>query len=276
MSLDFNKLLKKSPVVLAPMAGVTSSSYRKFMEKYPIAFSYSEMVSDLGLVYKDQKTLELLNGRIKKPYGIQIFGSKKENLVKAIKIIESLNIKYDFIDLNCACPVPKVTKNGAGAMLLKDPVALGEIVKAMVLVSKKPITAKIRLGFYDDVLNFKEVIKALVASGVSLIAIHARSAKQLYSGTPRFELLQNLKEICPVPLLISGNMFSKEEAKTALELTKADGILVARGAVGNPDLVKEIFYLIKKHKNVDVPRTFKKQGKLATKFLKLLIKEKGE
>ena len=263
-------------VVLAPMAGYTSFAYRKFFEEFGISVAYTEMVSDMGLIYGNKETISYLP--IKKANvitGIQLFGSEPENIKKAAIIVKNIAKHYDFIDVNMACPVPKVTKTGAGSSLLKDPKKCGEIIKAIKEVYEGPVTAKIRLGWDDKSINFFEVIEELEKAGVAAIAIHARTKKDLYAGTPRFELLKDLRNKMQVPLIVSGNIFTLDDAINALEITKADAVMVARGGLGNPELAKEIDSYFKDGTRL-APPTFEKQKEYCLRLAKLFIEEKGE
>ena len=200
-------------VILAPMAGYTSFGYRKFMNQFGTCLCYSEMVSDMGLIYGNKETEEYVKFELDVvPTGVQLFGSEPENLAKALLIAESINPNIAFYDVNMACPVNKVTKTGAGSALLKDSKKCGEIIRALKRVTNKPVTAKIRLGWDEKSVNFLEVIDELEKAGVDLIAIHARTTKDLYMGEPRYHLLKDLRKKMHVPLAVSGNIFSVEDA----------------------------------------------------------------
>ena len=167
----------KSHVVLGPMAGITSQAYRLFLKPFGVGLSFTEMVSDCGLFYGNQNTFSYLpNKNSDRPVGIQLFGSKIENTQKAIEIIQKAGISYDFLDLNFGCPVPKVTKTGAGSAWLKKPQKLKEYVSQIVAFSSKPVTAKIRLGWNAKNINYLEVIENLEQAGVVAITIHARTS----------------------------------------------------------------------------------------------------
>lgn len=265
-----------SPVVLGPMAGITSQAYRLFMKSFGVGLSFTEMVSDCGLFYGNQNTFSYLpTYETDRPVGIQIFGSKLENAQKAIEIIQKANIPYDFIDLNFGCPVPKVTKTGAGSSWLKKPQKLEEYVSKIVTFSTKPVTAKIRLGWNDKTINFFNVVEHLEKAGVSAITIHGRTTEQMYAGTANWEALQGLKEKMKVPLIISGDIFTLEAAIEAMNITKADAIMVARGAVGNPHLVRQIATFFET--GVRLPNaTLQEQITYLRQFADLLIQEKGE
>ena len=264
-----------SKVVLAPMAGYTFTSYREFMNKFGIGLCYTEMVSVKGLIYDNQNTLKYIDFKKSDvPTGVQLFGSELEDFTKAVEICEKYNPNIDFYDVNMACPVPKVTKTGAGSSLLKDPQKCKEIILAIKKATNKPVTAKIRLGWDKDTINFQEVIKELEDAGVALIAIHARTAKDLYTGKPNYEILRDFRKNMRVPLVISGNIFSPEEAKNALEITGADAVMVARGGVGNPLLITNIT----KYLNGEeiIPLDIEKQIEYCLELAKKVIEEKGE
>lgn len=231
----------KGKVMLAPMAGITSSGYRKYMSLFGVDICVTEMVSDMGLIYGNEETKDYITfEKISCPTGVQLFGHDPESLKKAAEIALNSNPNIDFIDVNMGCPVPKVTKTGAGSSLLKNPKLCGEIIKALKEVTNKPITAKIRLGWDNEHINYLAVIKELEEAGVSLIGIHARTAKELYLGKPHYELIRDLRKIMHVPLAVSGNIYTLEDAINAINITGADLVMVARGGMGNPFLIKQI------------------------------------
>ncbi|MDY0177678.1 MAG: tRNA-dihydrouridine synthase family protein [Bacilli bacterium] len=276
MEYKIGKLKIKGPVMLAPMAGVTFCSYRNFMKKFGVDISVTEMISDCGLIYGNEQTIEYLKTtKEERPVGIQLFGSKVENLAKAIEIVAKTAQNYDFIDINLGCPVPKVTKTGAGSALLKNPQKLGEMMQKLVAASPVPVTAKIRLGIDDKHLNFLEVISELEKAGVSMIGIHARTTKQLYSGKPKWDLLAGLGKKMNVPLIVSGDIYTLDDAITAIELTSASGVMVARGGVGNPKLIAQIHEYYKSGKRLP-DATLKEQAEFALELAKEMIIEKGE
>ena len=263
-------------VILAPMAGYTSEGYRKFFEDFSIALSYTEMVSDMGLIYGNKETINYLPKNISKvPVGVQLFGSEPDNILKAAKIVKNLAKQVDFFDINMACPVPKVTKTGAGSALMKEPKKCGEIVRKLKEEFDIPVTAKIRLGWDDHSLNYMEVIEELEKAGVDMIAIHARSRKDLYHGLPRFELLKDLRSKMKVPLVISGNIFTLDDAINALEITGADAVMVARGGLGNPFLATQIDTYFRTGERLDDP-SYSEQKEYCLSLARLIIEEKGE
>ena len=263
-------------VVLAPMAGYTSFGYRSFFTEFGVALTYTEMVSDMGLIYGNKETISYLPMQKEDvPLGIQLFGSEPENLKKATEIVLEKTKLFDFIDVNMGCPVPKVTKTGAGSALLKDPKKCGDIIRAIKSVYDGPVTAKIRLGWDDKTINFMEVIKELEEAGVAMIAIHARTRKDLYSGEPRFDLIKDLRNKMHVPLVVSGNIFSLDDAIDALEVTKADAVMIARGGLGNPLLVHQINTYYQQDEKIGGP-VLEEQVDYCLRLARYLIEEKGE
>ena len=263
-------------VVLGPMAGYTSFGYRSFFAKFGVALTYTEMVSDMGIIYGNKETISYLPMEKEEvPVGIQLFGSDPENLKKATEIVMNTTKYFDFIDVNMGCPVPKVTKTGAGSALMKDPKRCGDIIRAIKSVYPGPVTAKIRLGWDDKSINYLEVIKELEDAGVSMIAIHARTKKELYSGTPHFDLLKDLRSKMKVPLVVSGNIFTVEDANKALELTGADAVMIARGGIGNPLLVHQI-NVYQNDKTVLEDASLEEQVDYCLDLARHLIEEKGE
>lgn len=265
-----------SRVVLAPMAGVTSLAYRKFMKPFGVGLSVSEMVSDCGLIYENKKTLDYIKtDEQERPVCIQLFGSNADNICKAIDIVLDNNPNIDIIDINLGCPVPKVTSTGAGSALLKDPIYLEKYMSQIVKHCPIPVTAKIRLGWNEQSINFEENIKALEKAGVSAIAIHVRTASQNYSGNARYELIKDLREKMHVPLIVSGDIYSLEAAINALNISKADAVMVARGGVGNPTLIKQISTYFEKG-IIEKNATLEENIEYLREFSNLLIEEKGE
>lgn len=266
----------KSKVVLAPMAGVTSLAYRDFMKPFGVGLSVTEMVSDCGLIYENKKTLDYIKtSEGDRPTAIQLFGNDAETIIKAMEIVEKENPNFDFFDINLGCPVPKVTKAGSGSALLKNPAKLKEMFAKICKNTAKPVTAKIRLGWSDDSINFLENIKALEEAGVAAIGIHARTTSQLYSGKARYELLKDLRNKMSVPLIVSGDIYSLDDAINALNITKADAVMVARGGVGNPTLVKQIdeYY----RSGTRLPNASLEENiEYLKQFADMLILEKGE
>ena len=265
----------KQKVVLAPMAGITSFGYRKFMSQFGPGLCVTEMVSDMGLIYGNAESKSFVEYQnLKMPTGVQLFGNSPENLAKSALICLDLNPNIEYFDINMACPVTKVFKTGAGSALLKDPKICGEIVKAVKEATHKPVTAKIRIGVDSKHINFLEVIEELTKAGVDMIAIHPRTTKEMYAGLPHWDLLKDLRKKMSVPLVVSGNIFSVEDAVKALEITGADAVMVARGGVGNPTLISNINNYFE-GKDFESP-SIVEQINYCLELARDLIEEKGE
>ena len=265
-----------SKVVLAPMAGITSRGYREFMQGFGVGVNVTEMVSDMGLIYGNKETSEYISfSRNCYPTGVQLFGHDPVCLAKAAKIALESNPNIAYFDVNMGCPVPKVVNSGAGSALMKNPKLCGDIVRAIKEASGLPVTAKIRLGWDNNSINFREVIKELEDAGVAAIGIHARTKKEMYLGTPHWELLKDLRKDMKVPLMVSGNIYTLDDAINALEITGADAVLVARGGTGNPFLIKQIDTYFKTGERLENP-SLKEQIKWCLELADHMIEEKGE
>ena len=264
----------KGKIVLAPMAGITSRGYREYLNSFGVDICVTEMVSDMGLIYQNKETESYVEFEKDRALtGLQLFGSNPENLKKATQIALNLNKNIDFIDVNMGCPVPKVTKTGAGSSIMLHPRLAGDIIRAIKEVTDKPVTAKIRLGYNE--VNFKDVIKELENAGVDAIGIHARTRKELYSGEPHYDLLKGLRKEMNVPLMVSGNIYSLDDAIRALDITGADAVMVARGGVGNPFLITQIKTYFETGDRLPNP-SFIEQCQYCLELAKSMIEEKGE
>ena len=263
-------------VVLAPMAGVTSLGYRNFMKPFGVALTVTEMVSDCGLIYDNKKTIDYLRStEEERPIAIQLFGSSAETICKAMDVVLKHNPNIDIFDINLGCPAPKVTKTGAGSSLLRDPKKLEEMFTIICKHSPIPVTAKIRLGWNEEEINFKENVKALERAGIAAIGIHARTTRQGYAGKPRWDLLNDFRNEMSVPLIVSGDIYTLKDAIKALETTKADAVMVARGGIGNPILVKQIDSYFKDGTIVE-SSSLEESIQYIRNLADMLIEEKGE
>ena len=261
-------------VVLAPMAGITSEGYRKYLNSFGVDICVTEMVSDMGLIYQNKETESYVKFEKDNVLtGLQLFGSNPENLAKATTLALSINPDIDFIDVNMGCPVPKVTKTGAGSSIMLHPELAGDIIRAIKSVTDKPVTAKIRLGYNE--VNFKDVIKELEKAGVAAIGIHARTRKELYSGTPHYDLIKDLKKEMSVPLMVSGNIYTLDDAINAINITGAEAVMVARGGVGNPFLITQIKHFYETGERLPNP-SFLEQCEYCLALARSMIEEKDE
>lgn len=231
----------KNNVYLAPMAGVTDIPFRKICRKFgPPGLTYTEMASTKAMEYESKKTEKLLEiMEDERPSAVQIFGSSPYTIAKTIeKLNENDNI--DIIDINMGCPAPKLVKNGDGAGLLLDLKNVENIVKEAVKVSRKEITVKTRKGFDNKHITAVEVAKICDSFGVSQITIHGRTREEYYSGVADLDIIKKVKEAVSIPVIGNGDIVSLETAKRMFEYTNCDGIMIARGAQGNPWIFKSI------------------------------------
>lgn len=230
----------KNQVVLAPMAGISNTAYRQIIKEMGAGLIYAEMVSDKALVYGSEKTFDLLKmSDMERPIAQQIFGSDVDSFVKAAKLVED-KMHPDIIDINMGCPVPKVAiKSQAGSALLKNPDKIKEIVSAVVNAVSVPVTVKIRSGWDANNVNAVEVAKVIEEAGASAITVHGRTRAQGYSGNADWNIIKQVKEMVSIPVIGNGDVTSAEKAKEMLDFTGCDAVMIGRGVLGNPWLIKE-------------------------------------
>lgn len=228
-----------SPLILAPMAGVTNAAFRKICKRFGASLTVAEMVSDKGLLYKNQKTLDML--RIDKdehPVSMQIFGSEVDTLTNAAKLVME-KCPCDILDINMGCPVNKVVKSGAGSALLNNPEKIYEIIKSVKSVVNVPVSIKIRAGFDSNNITCAEVARLAEKAGVDAIAIHARTRSQLYRGEANSEYIKMVRNATNVFVIGNGDIKTTDDVRRMLDMG-CDAVMIGRAALGNPWIFEKI------------------------------------
>ena len=239
MEWNIGNVKIKNQIVLAPMAGICNSAFRRICKEMGCGLIYAEMVSDKAIAYSNKKTIDMLYmTEEERPIVQQIFGSDKESFVTAAKYIYE-NMKPDIIDINMGCPVPKVAVRAqAGSALLKNPEKIYDIVKAVVEAVPIPVTVKIRSGWDSKSINAVEIAKIVESAGASAICVHPRTRSQGYSGNADWSVIKSVKENVSIPVIGNGDIKSPEHAKRMLDETGCDAVMIGRGVLGNPWLIK--------------------------------------
>ena len=266
----------RNRVVLAPMAGISNTSYRKIIKEMGAGLIYAEMVSDKAICFSNEKTFDLLKmSEEERPIAQQIFGSDKESFIEAAKIVEE-KMHPDIIDINMGCPVPKVAVRAqAGSALLKDPDKVYEIVASVVKAVNVPVTVKIRSGWDEKHINAVEIAKKCEQAGASAITIHGRTRAQGYSGHADWNIIKQVKEAVSIPVIGNGDVTSCYEAKRMIDETGVDAVMIGRGVLGNPWLIKEcVDYLNDGTEPKEV--SFIEKVAMMRKHYQLLTEDKNE
>mgnify|MGYP003740035539 CR=1 FL=1 len=262
-------------VVLAPMAGVCNPAFRLIAKEFGCGLVCAEMVSDKAILHGNKRTLEMLYvDEREKPLSLQIFGGDKESLVEAVKFVDR-NTNADIIDINMGCPVPKVTKCDAGARWLLDPNKIYEMVSYAVDAARKPVTVKMRIGWDDEHIYAVENAQAVERAGGAAVSVHGRTREQLYTGRANWDIIRDVKQAVSIPVIGNGDVFTPEDAERMLRHTGVDGVMIGRGALGNPWMLYRTVHYLTTGEMLPEPSPAEKV-RIAMLHLDRLIRLKGE
>ena len=271
-SLVIGSLVLRHNVVLAPLAGITNLPFRLICRQAGASFAYTEMVSVNGLVREGAKTLALMKSSPgDRPLGIQLFGEKPDDLAEAARMVEEFG---DLLDINMGCPVRKVVGTGAGSALLQEPLKIAAIIRAVRAATALPLTIKIRSGWHCGDNVFQEVGRIAEAEGCDAISLHPRSRSLMFSGHADWSQLAEMKSALSIPVVGSGDLFTPEDCLRMLRETGCDGIMIARGALGNPWIFRQLQELQLTGRYTPVSRS--ERADTIDNHLSLFIEEQGE
>lgn len=274
-NLNIGGVPLKSHAVLAPMAGVSDRAYRELCVRFGAAYCVSEMVSSKALSFNSKKSEELMEiSDLERPCGIQIFGDDPKSMADAAK--HALENKPDIIDINMGCPAPKISSNGSGSALMKNPRLCGEIVKAVTAVTDIPVTVKIRKGWDDDSVNAVEVAKICESAGAAAITVHGRTRQQYYKPPVDYDIIKAVRESVSVPVIANGDIDSAERAKEVMDITGCDLVMIGRATLGNPWIFSQInAYLENPNVKIHTPDLEERLGVMIEHIGKM-VEYKGE
>lgn len=263
LSIKIGKVQLANHVFLAPLAGISDKSFRQICREQGCGLSYSEMVSAKSILHGNVKHL-LDKSEIENPWAVQLFGREPDILADAAKRLPG---GVDIIDINMGCPAPKIVKNGEGSALMKEPALVGQIISALCKATDKPVTVKIRKGFTQQ--NAVEIAKIAEDSGASAVTVHGRTREQFYSGSADWDAIAEVKAAVRIPVIANGDVVSRSSAEAILAHTQCDGLMVARGAFGNPWIFAQIL------SDASVPNWTEKI-EYALRHCRMVIAHKGE
>ncbi|MGI6678200.1 MAG: tRNA dihydrouridine synthase DusB [Dehalobacterium sp.] len=268
------KITLKNPVITAPMAGITDKAFREILKSMGAGMVCSEMVSDKALTYGNRNTLELLDIQGEPaPICVQIFGSEPDVMAQAARIVAEIGAHV--IDINMGCPAPKIVRNGEGSALMRHPILAGEIIQAVVEAVAVPVTVKMRKGWDDSSVNVVDLAKIAEKMGAAALTVHGRTRDQFYAGQADWSVIGEVKEAVAIPVIGNGDIWSAEDAVRMIEETGCDGVMIARGMLGNPWLVQNTVRLLQQHMETGSP-DLKTRMALARRHLARVVELKGE
>lgn len=264
-----------SRALLAPMAGVSDRAYRELCVRFGAGYCVSEMVSSKALSFNSKKSEDLMDiSEYERPCGIQIFGDDPECMADAAR--HAMQNLPDIIDINMGCPAPKISSNGSGSALMRNPQLCGEIVQAVVKSCDVPVTVKIRKGWDDGNINAVEVAKICEQAGASAITVHGRTRMQYYKPPVDYEIIRKVKQAVSIPVIANGDIDSAQKAKQVIEQTQCDLVMVGRATLGNPWIFSQInSYLENPEKPLEYP-TFEERLEVMIEHISKMVEYKGE
>lgn len=264
----------ENPFVLAPMAGVTDLPFRKLCKEQGAGLICTEMVSAKAISFHNKNTESLMEiDPLEHPVSLQLFGSEPELMAEVAKSIEER--PFDILDINMGCPVPKVVNNGEGSALLKDPELIGRIIKSVSGAVKKPVTAKMRIGFEGYPVDPVEIAKIMEDSGAAAIAVHGRTRQQYYAGQADWETIRKIKEAVSIPVIGNGDVDSPEKAEALLKETGCDAVMIGRGVRGNPWIFRELNHYFLTGEKFSSP-SIQEVREMILRHARMQIEKKGE
>ena len=263
-----------NPVVIAPMAGISNAAFRTIAHEFGAGLIYTEMISDKAICYSNKKTMEMTQlAPNEHPIAMQLFGHEEASMIQAAQVLDKTDC--DVIDINMGCPVPKVVNSGSGSAMMKDPEATYQLMRKIIAAVQKPVTAKIRLGWDHSSINVLEMAQGLEAAGVSALAVHGRTRSQLYEGQADWSWIKQVKEKVSIPVIGNGDIRSVEEAMARMEETHVDAIMIGRGVLGNPWLIRDLVHAFTKTGEI-MPVSDQEKFEIALEHARRLCALKGE